>query len=348
MGQTFLSAEVAAVVKSARQTRMSAPPVNRNARGIGSFLSPLLGGRLREAFCLLSVLARAGVLNFSCQAKATLVRFAPTCTGGFVRGCLTPMKTKILSFEAKVALGLGLTSGCLYLIHFVCFRDLQYLWLSTLTNLAFLPVSVLVVTLIIDRLLTARERALRREKLRMLISVFFSSLGNRLLEILFRCDSGAHDLCDHLGTSKPQAGKRGGKVNVVVACHCYKVCARQADFEELRGLLTRKMDILLRLLENPSLHEHESFAEVLRTVFHLAEELSLKEDFWEVSDSDREHLTADVNRCYGLLVREWERYLEYLEGNYPYLFSLAVRTGPLGGYAPDAGHREAYAQIRAA
>jgi len=99
------------------------------------------------------------------------------------------MKTKAVSWEATVALGLCLASLALYFIHFACFRDLQYIWLSSLTNLAFLPISVLVVTLIIDRLLSTRERAMRRDKLRMLISVFFSSLGNRLLEILFSCDS---------------------------------------------------------------------------------------------------------------------------------------------------------------
>ena len=136
-------------------------------------------------------------------------------------------------------------------------------------------------------------------------------------------------------------------MNVVLAGHSYAVSVEHTDLEELRTLLTRKMDILLRLLENPSLHEHESFAELLRVVFHLTEELSLKEDFHETSDADLEHLTADVNRCYGLLVREWDDYLSYLEANYPYLFSLAIRTNPLVCYPPEArcrdGHSKAYA-----
>ena len=144
------------------------------------------------------------------------------------------------------------------------------------------------------------------------------------------------------------AGRRPVKVNVVLAGHSYAVSVEHADLEELRTLLTRKMDILLRLLENPSLHEHESFAELLRVVFHLTEELSLKEDFHETSDADLKHLTADVNRCYGLLVREWDDYLSYLEANYPYLFSLAVRTNPLACYPPEAGRRDEHSKAYAA
>lgn len=42
----------------------------------------------------------------------------------------------------------------------------------------------------------------------------------------------------------------------------------------------------------------------------------------------RRHLAGDVDRVYGLLARFWLEYMRYLKGNYPYLFSLAVRTNP--------------------
>ena len=195
------------------------------------------------------------------------------------------MKTKAIAWEAKVALGLCFTSLVLYFVHFAAYRDVPYIGLSLLNNLAFLPISVLVVTLIIDRLLSKRERAMRRHKLRMLISVFFSSFGNKLLEILFRCDVNVHRLCQN-SVAESWAETHPRKMNVVPTAHSPEVSVQQDDLEELRNLLTSKMDILLRLLENPSLHEHETFAELLRTVFHLREELSWKENFWEMSESD--------------------------------------------------------------
>jgi len=68
-------------------------------------------------------------------------------------------------------------------------------------------------------------------------------------------------LREHVGMAESWAGEHRVKVNVVLAGHSYAVSVEHTDLEELRTLLTRRMDILLRLLENPSLHEHESFAE---------------------------------------------------------------------------------------
>jgi hypothetical protein len=56
--------------------------------------------------------------------------------------------------------------------------------------------------------------------------------------------------------------------------------------------------------------------------------LERREKVTDLSDSDYEHLTDDVNRAYTLLVQQWLDYEKYLKDNYPYLFSLAMRTNP--------------------
>jgi hypothetical protein len=43
---------------------------------------------------------------------------------------------------------------------------------------------------------------------------------------------------------------------------------------------------------------------------------------------DREHLASDTSRAYTLLAGEWLAYVEHLKTNYPYLFSLVLRTHP--------------------
>ncbi|MEE8403001.1 MAG: hypothetical protein V3R93_04525 [Candidatus Hydrothermarchaeaceae archaeon] len=35
-----------------------------------------------------------------------------------------------------------------------------------------------------------------------------------------------------------------------------------------------------------------------------------------------------MKRIYGLMVYEWLAYMEHLKDDYPYLFSLAMRTNP--------------------
>jgi hypothetical protein len=68
-------------------------------------------------------------------------------------------------------------------------------------------------------------------------------------------------------------------------------------------------------------------------VFHLTEELAVRKDLMTIPDSDLQHLTNDTKRAYTLFIREWLNYMKHLKDDYPYLFSLAVRTNP---FNPDA------------
>ena len=45
-------------------------------------------------------------------------------------------------------------------------------------------------------------------------------------------------------------------------------------------------------------------------------------------DSDRKHLAGDMERVYGRLINQWTGYMKHLKEDYPYLFSLAMRTNP--------------------
>ncbi|MCE5275726.1 MAG: two pore domain potassium channel family protein, partial [Deltaproteobacteria bacterium] len=92
--------------------------------------------------------------------------------------------------------------------------------------------------------------------------------------------------------------------------------------------LLGKRDFLLILMGNPNLMEHELFTELLRAVFHLAEELKLRNTISDLPATDRRHIAGDINRVYGLLVREWISYVKHLKNNFPYMFSLAMRTNP--------------------
>lgn len=73
------------------------------------------------------------------------------------------------SWEFQFGLVLILLSALLYLFRYVLFEDPHHILLWTTTSVAFLPISVLFVTLIINRLLLRRERSLIMEKLNVLI-----------------------------------------------------------------------------------------------------------------------------------------------------------------------------------
>ncbi len=92
---------------------------------------------------------------------------------------------------------------------------------------------------------------------------------------------------------------------------------------------------VLRLLENPNLLEHERFTDLLWAVLHVEEELEARTTLSDLHPSDRAHLEIDVRRAFNLLLAEWVLYVRHLKEDYPYLFSLVVRTHPFQA-APSA------------
>jgi hypothetical protein len=55
--------------------------------------------------------------------------------------------------------------------------------------------------------------------------------------------------------------------------------------------------------------------------------------------ADEAHLAVDIRRAYNALLAEWILYVEHLKADYPYLFSLVVRTHPFQE-APSAVVKE--------
>ncbi len=177
-------------------------------------------------------------------------------------------------------------------------------------------------------MLEKREMESRMEKLNMIIGVFYSEVGLELLSRFARYDLNFDAIRSSLiitGTWKDKEFIAASKESVK---HDFGVDVSQVDFLELKGFLTIKRDFLLRLLENPVLMEHQSFTDLLRAVFHLTEELAYRNSFEDVPKTDANHLAGDIKRSYHLIVAEWIIYMKYLKNNYPFLFSLAVRTNP--------------------
>ena len=235
---------------------------------------------------------------------------------------------KQFGWELKFGIFLVIISLILYVFHFVWFQNLDHIFLWSMTSLAFLPISILFVTLIVNKLLIRRERRARMEKLNMLIGTFYSEVGTLLLEYISDWDPNLDKIRNELIIDSEWAEEDFLKLSKRLKTYDYDVDYKKVDLVSLRSFLIEKRDFLLRLLENPNLFEHESFTALLRAVFHLKEELEGRKKLKQISDKDNKHIAGDIKRAYGLLVHDWLNYLQYLQKNYPYLFSLALRTNP--------------------
>jgi len=193
--------------------------------------------------------------------------------------------------------------------------------------IAFLPIEVLLVTLVIDSLLTRQERQSRLEKMSMVIETFFSEMGSELVRRFLRFDKRSK-IADVLNVNAEWTDAQYFDVRKSLDSFNYEITFDSADLVSLRAFVLEKRQFLLTLLANPNLLEHESFTELLRATFHLIEELVGRKNLEAISRADREHIAGDIRRAYVLLNGQWLDYMLHLKHNYPYLYSLAVRTNP--------------------
>jgi hypothetical protein len=235
----------------------------------------------------------------------------------------------------QIILGVTLVglSAAIYFAHYLIFHDAHHIFIYLVGDIAFVPIEVLLVTLIIHRLLHQREKRILLKKMNMVIGVFFSEVGTALLKELTRFVSGPEKISEKLMVDNSWSKKRFLAVEKYMREYPYTIEMRRENLDDLREFCRQKRDFLLRLLENSNLLEHDSFTDLLWAVTHLAEELRHRDALISLPDTDYTHLAGDMKRVYSRLIGEWIGYLRHLKESYPYLFSLAIRTNPFDSHA---------------
>jgi len=220
------------------------------------------------------------------------------------------------------------SSAILYFVHYRIFENPYHIFIYMLGDLAFLPLEVFIVVIVIERILAYREKKAILSKLNMVVGAFFSEVGNQLIADLL-CSVENREETFQCLSLKPDWTRNDFR-RATACTHNIKVTTDCSgiDLEALRELLTQKRGFLLRLLENPNLLEHEHFTDLMWAIFHLGEELEARPSMKNLPESDLQHLAGDIQRVYGQLVAQWVNYLEHLKSKYPYLFSLVLRTHP--------------------
>lgn len=232
-------------------------------------------------------------------------------------------------WKVRFGISLILLSIVLYLIHYAVFHDAHHIFVFLVEDIAFIPIEVLIVSLILHKILEEREKQHILEKLNMLIGVFFNEVGTKLLHIIVMADSNTEYVYPIFGDIKDwDDNDFKYKAKLVKEELKYEIDTEKIDIKDLAAFLKSKRDFLLGLLQNPSLLENETFTELLTAVFHLEDELHHHINYNDLTEEDFEHLKIDIERVYPLLIYEWIVYMKYLKKNYPYLFSLAIRYNP--------------------
>ena len=226
-----------------------------------------------------------------------------------------------------IALILVAISIAAYAVHYAIFHDAHHIFIYLLGDIAFLPLEVLLVGIVVDRIMARRETEEKIKKLSMVVGAYYSEVGYRLASILLNAMDDKTGVINNLDVTA-KWNKSDFKKAKAFAGKENNISFGNIDLGALMSFLVSKRSFMLVLIENPNLLEHELFTDLLLSTFHLAEELESRPSLEDLPAKDISHIDADMKRVYKHLTIEWLDYMQHLQSNYPFLYSHYLRIHP--------------------
>lgn len=241
--------------------------------------------------------------------------------------------SKRLSWKVKFSIVMVLLIIIIYGSNYLVLGDAEHIISYIWTHLGFIPVDILIVAFLLDEIIEKKEKEAMLEKLDMLMSTFFSEVGNELISQLSTANkykASTENLKSIKNWNEDDFDNKMAELKDASLDFQVSLSAEEREefLENLRTLLAGKREFIINLINNPNLLEKEEFTELINAILHLDEELEHRKDLTLVTDTDFGHLNGDMKRVYDKLVYEWVYYLKYLYKHYPYMIALVVRTNP--------------------
>ncbi|MBN1841447.1 MAG: two pore domain potassium channel family protein [Deltaproteobacteria bacterium] len=124
-----------------------------------------------------------------------------------------------------------------------------------------------------EMLLNRREKKIREQKLNMVVGMFFSELGTKILSYFTGYDPQVDVIRKKLIVKSDWSEEDFLDVKALLDKYQYEVDPQKLRLQDLKSLLEQNGYFLLTLWENPNLLEQEAFTETLRAILHMKEEL---------------------------------------------------------------------------
>ncbi|WP_245942903.1 hypothetical protein [Methanothermobacter defluvii] len=176
------------------------------------------------------------------------------------------MKTKI-NWRVKLALLLVLVSASIYFILYLIFHKPETELFYIGIDLAFVPLEILIVVIVVEAAISRRELSERLEKLNMVIGAFFSETGTEFLREVSPFESNTPFIASRLIMDTSWSSDDFRKIidEFNGLDFSFELGSEESIelLHYLREFLVSRRKFLLGLLENPNLLEHESFTDML-------------------------------------------------------------------------------------
>ena len=204
-------------------------------------------------------------------------------------------------------------SACIYGMQILIFKDVRNTEFYIFQDMAFIPISIAITTVVVGELLDINNKRDSRQKTRMLTSTFFSDIGFELMSMLALVSNIDEAPLQTINDSdlseqdKISAIKNSG----------FTVNADMGIYTIISDvIIASKTDILI-LSSNPMLYDHEYFSDLLWELLHLMDEFRLRGDYVKLTPNDLTELNSDFAQVLELLLINWVVNAKYLKETYP-------------------------------
>jgi len=211
----------------------------------------------------------------------------------------------------------------LYFIHYLIFQDLHHIGMFFLTDLAILPLEVVLVYIVLHSVLSGRGKNLARERLNSLMGIFFNEVGRDLLFFFSRYDLKYEETQKYLDIGGHWTRKDFNRRIKEYKKYTAKLAVPEIDFCSLGTLLLNKKDFLLKVFTNAGTFESGSITYIFHTLLNLIDNLERQK---KNNDYSHFHLVVNIDKLYTILIYQWLNYMRYLNNHYPDYYSAIVRS----------------------
>lgn len=219
---------------------------------------------------------------------------------------------------------LCIASVVIYVIQLLVFKDPNTTGFYILQDLAFLPISIAVATVVVGEYLEQKDKKERQEKTQMLCSGFFSEMGNELLQVIFPICLEKENIKNLFETSEIKDDKSFDAMREKLKVVPMHVELDGKSYDQVNKIICERRDVLLILSSNPLLLDHADFTKLIWGLFHLTDEFRLRGNYETLKKADLAHIEEDFSEILRYLLINWARNRVYTRKNFPNYYSSSI------------------------
>ncbi len=224
-----------------------------------------------------------------------------------------------------VAILFGL-SVLVYGLQLLIFHDPQTTGFYILQDVAFLPISIAIATIVVGEFFSEREKRERQEKTQMMASSFFTELGSELLERLMPVIQNGDAMREIFTTCDIRDNRSLDQAREKINALTLEVKLEKESYDSLVELITERREVLLVYSSSPYLLDHADFTKLIWGLYHLLDESRLRKSFDQMHAEEIEHLENDFAEVIKLVIMNLARNLLYMRKHYPNYYQTVLAS----------------------